>query len=448
MPKTYDLIVLGTGTAASVAASRCREVGWSVAVIDSEPFGGTCALRGCDPKKVLVAAAAAVDHVSRMRGKGITGGSAIGWPALMAFKRTFTAPVPEERAKGFTAEGIDAYTGRSRFVGPRSVEVGGETLEGRFILIATGAAPMKLGMPGEELLATSTDFLDLDTLPERLVLVGGGYIAAEFSNLARRAGAEVTIVEMAPRLLTPFDPDLVALLTKKMRALGIGIRLSTAVESIEKTAGGFLVHTRSGTSRDRIEADLVVHAAGRVPALDDLNLEAAGVERSGRFVKINDFLQSVSNPSVYAVGDAGGSGLPLTPVAGRTGSIAAENILHGNTVKPNHAGVPSVAFSIPPIARVGMLESEAREQGLQARVRHDDTAEWYSARHVAEDTAAYKTIVEESSGRILGAHLLGPDAAELINIFGLAIRRGLTASELTDVVFAYPTAASDVSYMV
>lgn len=187
MAKNYDLVVIGTGTAASVAASRCRSAGWRVAVIDHLPFGGTCALRGCDPKKVLVGAAEAIDHARRMRGKGVAGGApAIAWSELMEFKRSFTEPVPPMKEKGFAKNDIDAYHGRARFRGPRSVDIEGEVLEGRFVLVAAGAVPMRLGIPGEEHVVTSTEFLELDELPEKIVLVGGGYIAAEFSHIAAR----------------------------------------------------------------------------------------------------------------------------------------------------------------------------------------------------------------------------------------------------------------------
>lgn len=195
MSKRYDLIAIGTGTAASVAASRCRSAGWSVAVIDHLPFGGTCALRGCDPKKVLVGAAEAIDDPRRMRGHGVAGGEpAIAWDGLIKFKRTFTEPVPPMKEKNFAQHGIDAYHGRAKFRGPRVVEAGGELLEGRFILIAVGAVPMRLGMPGEEHLITSTEFLELDRLPTRIVLLGGGFIAAEFAHIAARAGAQVTVI--------------------------------------------------------------------------------------------------------------------------------------------------------------------------------------------------------------------------------------------------------------
>jgi glutathione reductase (NADPH) len=419
-----------------------------VAVIDYLPFGGTCTLRGCDPKKVLVGAAEAVDYARRMHGKGIEGDEPlIKWQELIAFKRGFTEPVPAMKEKSFAENGVDGYHGRARFTGPHSLAIGDERLEGRFVLIAAGAVPMRLGIPGEQHLATSTDFLDLDALPKRIVLVGGGYIAAEFSHIAARAGAKVTVLEFADRMLTPFDHDLVDLLMTKSREIGIDLRTGTQVEAVEKTPRGFNVHARSGDKRETVEADLVVHGAGRVPDLEALDLAAAGIDRDERRLKLNEFLQSTSNPAVYAAGDAAGSGPPLTPVAGHDGRVAAANMLNGNHERPNYLGVPSVAFTIPPIARVGMLEEEAREKGLGVDVNHEKTASWYTARRVAEDASGFKVIVEQGSGRILGAHLIGPHADEVISVFALAIRHGLTSQDLKSTIFGYPTAASDIGYM-
>src|SRR5215471_12202260 len=448
MTKTYDLVVIGTGTAASVAAARCRSEGRRVAVIDHLPFGGTCALHGCDPKKVLVGEAEAIDHARRMRGRGIGGGEPlIEWRDLIAFKRRFTEPVPAMKEKSFAQSGINAFHGRARFTGQRAIEVADEVLEGRFVLIAAGAVPRRLGIPGEEHLATSTDFLELDALPKRIALVGGGYIAAEFSHIAARAGAKVTVLQSADRLLTLFDPDLVGLLMAKSREIGIDIQTGARVEAIEKNATGFTIRAASHDKHESYEADLVVHAAGRVPDLDTLDLAAAGVERDKRQLKINEFLQSTSNPAVYAAGDAAESGPLLTPVAGHDAKVVATNMLYGNQQKPNYLGMPSVAFTIPPIARVGMLEAEAREKGLRVRVTHETTENWYTARRVAEHASGFKTIVEECSSRILGAHLIGPHADEVINVFALAIRQGLRSEDLKSTIFGYPTAASDIGYM-
>lgn len=448
MARQYDLIIIGTGTAASVAAYRCRSAGWRVAMTDHLPFGGTCVLRGCDPKKVLVGVAETLDQDRRMRGKGIGGGeAAIDWRALMAFKRSFTEPVPHRREEDFAKNGIDAFHGRARFRGPRSIEVDGELLEARFILIAAGAVPMRLGIPGEEHLATSTDFLELDALPRRIVLVGGGYIAAELSHIAVRAGAEVTVLEQMDRILPQFDPDLVGWLREKSASLGIDLRLGTRVEAIEKTATGFRVTIASDGAASSLEADLVVHAAGRVPDLDALDLEAGGIEHGGRRLRLNEFLQSTSNPAVYAAGDAAANGPPLTPVASHDAKVVAANMLEGNRERPNYRGVPSIVFTVPPLARVGLLEEDARKQNLRFRIRHEKTAGWYTARRLAEDCAGFKVLIEEGTERILGAHLIGPHAEDVINLFGLAIRTGLTADQVKAAIFGYPTAASDIGYM-
>ena len=206
---SYDLIVIGSGTAAQVAVGRVRAAGWSVAVIDHRPFGGTCALRGCDPKRMLVSGEEAIDAARRMARHGVDGTLAIDWPDLMAFKRTFTDPIPAKQEQRYTELGVDAFHGLARFAGPDAIEVDGRAFQARHVLIATGARPVPLGIPGEELVSTSDDFLELPALPRRIALIGGGYVAAEFSHLAARAGAEVTILQRAPRLLPNFDPDLV-----------------------------------------------------------------------------------------------------------------------------------------------------------------------------------------------------------------------------------------------
>jgi glutathione reductase (NADPH) len=449
MIKQYDLIAIGTGTGASVAASRCRAAGWSVAVIDHLPFGGACALRGCDPKKVLVGVAEAIDHSRRMVGKGIAGGEpAIAWNELIKFKRTFTEPAPAMKEKSFAKNGIDSYHGRARFRGPHSVEVGGEVLEGRFILIAVGAAPMRLDIPGEQHLTTSTEFLDLDQLPKKIVMVGGGFIAAEFSHIAARAGAQVTVLQRADHMLTAFDADLVGWLMEKFHEMGIDVRLGTSVTAIEKSGDGLSVRASANGKDEVFAADLVVHAAGRAPDLDPLDLGAAGVESENGRLKLNAFLQSVSNPAVYAVGDAALSGPPLTPVAGHDAKVAAANMLDGNHQKPNYLGAPSVAFTIPPIASVGLSEKQARDNGLEFQVHSKKAPGWYTARRVAETTYGYKVLVEKETGRILGAHLVGPHVEETINIFALAIRHGLTTEDIKTTMFAYPTGASDIGYMV
>lgn len=447
MTKAYDLVIIGTGTAAMVASQRTAAAGWKVAVIDFRPFGGTCALRGCDPKKMLIGGATAIDHVRRMKGKGPEGQVRLNWPELIAFKRSFTDPVPAKNEHRYAEKGIETFHGRARFTGRNTVEVAGETLEARHILIAAGAEPIKLGIPGEEHLATSEEFLALERLPKRIVLVGGGFIAAEFSHIAARAGAEVTVLQRGPRMLPNFDPDLVEVLMAKFREIGVDVKVDTTVEMIEKDGSALVVQATSDGQPRAFKADLVVHSAGRAPALEPLDLEAGGLAHQKGRLKLNEFLQSVSNPAVYAAGDAAQMGPPLTPVSSHDAKVVAANLLNGNEQTPNYLGVPSVAFTIPPIAAVGLSERDARAQGFKFRMQHHKASDWFTARQAAEPTYAFKVMVEEETDRILGAHLVGPHADEVINLFALAIRQGITAEAIKSTVFAYPTGASDIGYM-
>jgi glutathione reductase (NADPH) len=449
MATTVDAIVIGTGSAAQSVAYKVREAGWSVAVIDSRPFGGTCQLRGCDPKKVLVGVSELADWSHRMQGKGISAPAlSIEWPEVIRFKRTFTDPAPAENAQAFAQAGILARQGRAHFVDRTTVEVEGETFVGRYVAIAGGAQHATLRIPGEDQLTTSTQFLELDRLPRRILFVGGGYIAFEFAHVAARAGSQVRVLHRGSRPLQKFDPDLVGMLVEATRGLGVEVGLNTEVVAIERQADGFLVRARTPAQEQTFEADMVVHAAGRVPEIDDLDLEVAGVARTPAGVSVNEYLQSVSNPAVYAAGDAVDSGgFPLTPVAGMQGAIVASNLLKGNHRTPNYAGIPSVVFTTPPLARVGLTEEVARAQGLRFATNHADTSDWYTSRRVALRHTGFKTLVEEGTGRILGAHLLGEHAEDVINLFGLAIRTGIRAGDLKHAVFAYPTSASDLGSM-
>jgi glutathione reductase (NADPH) len=449
MTRNFDVIAIGTGSAASTVASRCREAEWQVAIVDSRPFGGTCALRGCDPKKVLVGAAESVDWTLRMKGKGIQAAELrIDWSELMRFKRSFTEPVPKRREDGFAKAGIAAFHGRARFAGPTTVEVGEDTLEGRYVVIAAGDVPADLEIPGAEHLTTSDQFLDLIALPRRILFIGGGYIAFEFAHVAALAGSQVTILHRGSRPLALFDPDLVDQVVERTRELGIDLHVGTEAIGIEKSSAQLIVRALASGQKGTFQTDMVVHAAGRVPEINDLNLDAAGIECEKRGVRVNEFLQSVSIPAVYAAGDAAASGgPPLAPVASYEGQIVAANLLKGNHRRPNYLGIPSVVFSIPPLAAVGLSEREAREQNLKFRVKQEMTSTWYSSRRVAESYSGYKVLVEEGTDCILGAHILGSEAGEVINLFALAIRSGMHATDLKHMLFAYPTSGSNMARM-
>ena len=479
----FDLIVIGTGSAASAAAHECRSKGWNVAIIDSLPFGGTCALRGCDPKKVLVEAAKIVDSNQRHENKGIIGSQEIhiNWSDLIRFKRTFTEPFPEHRENGYIKAGINVFHGHAKFIGRNNIEVEENNnnnntntnkitvLNSKYILIATGAKPMNLNILGSENIITSDDFLEFDGnhLPDRIVFVGGGYISFEFAHIAARAGVKkITILHRGKQPLEHFDPDLVNQLIQRSRDVGINVQLGRTVKKIEKLSDFKLqvVHSSSNVSDTSLttteekmisdeqieEADLVVHGAGRIPNIEGLNLIAGNIEHTdGRGIKVNEYLQNVSNPSVYGAGDVADSGgLPLTPVASYEGVIVANNLINGNTLKSNYAGLPSVVFTIPSLTSVGMQEKEAKQKGLQFRTKYEKTDSWASSKRVGETCSGFKVLIEKDTDRILGAHILGPHAEEVINIFSLAIRLGLSAKDLKDpILYSYPTNSSDVVYM-
>ncbi|WP_341937416.1 dihydrolipoyl dehydrogenase family protein [Marinimicrobium sp. C2-29] len=446
--KTYDLIVIGTGTAASVSAFSCRKAGWSVAVIDHRPFGGTCALRGCDPKKVLIAATEVIDGLERMGAIDTLQGEArIDWAALQRHKRSFTDPVPDTREQAYGKQGIDAWHGRARFTGSNTVVVDDTALTARHIVIAAGAEPARLPIEGVEHLVLSNDFLELEQLPHRIVLVGGGYIGFEFAHIAARAGAEVTILNRSKRPLAGFDPDLARLLIERTRALGVDVRLGHEVKAVHKTGSGFEVQADGPEGRVDIGTDLVIHSAGRVPALASLDLDKAGISHEKGKLKLDGHLRSTSNPAVYAAGDAAGGPLPLTPVAALEAHAVIDNLLGNKDATVDYTGIPSVVFTLPSLARVGLLEAEAKEQGLRFKVKHESVPGWFTARRVNESCYGHKVLVEEDSGKILGAHLVGPEASEVINLFGFAMRSGLTADALRYATFAYPTATSDIDSM-
>jgi len=447
--KKYDLVAIGTGSASGAAVSAFRKAGRSVAVIDSRPFGGTCALRGCHPKKILVSAADAIDAAERMSGNGFVAENyGIDWPALIRFKRTDTDATPKRAEEGYKKQGADTYHGRARFIGSNIVSVDENILEAKHIVIATGAEPARLPIHGFENLTLSDQFLELETLPKRIVFVGGGYISFEFSHVAARAGAQVTILHRGERPLEQFEPELADILVKRTRGLGVKIELGVSVTKIQKIKTGIRVSGERDGKECIFEGDIAVHGAGRVPEVSDLNLEAAGVEYDKRGIKVNEYLQSVSNSSVYAGGDVvAGLAAPLTPRAGYDGEIIAKNLLEGNADKPDYNGLASVVFTIPPLASVGVSESEAKKNGLKYRVNYADTSQWFSARQRNETHSGHKVIIEEGSGRILGAHLLGPHSDELINVFAVAVKLGITAENLKRVLYAFPTRGSDIPYM-
>ncbi len=448
MDRRVDIAVVGSGSAGTQVALTAASHGRSVAVIDERPFGGTCVLRGCDPKKVLVSAARAADQMHRYAELGIFPSvPALSWPDLIRFKRTFTDPIPEQRVRELEAAGAITLHAQARFEGPQTLAVGNDRLQAQNVVIASGAQEIHVAQ-GDDALLTSETFMEIEQLPQSLFFVGGGYIAFEFAHLAVRAGSRVTILHGDGTPLRGFDPDLVARLVDLSRSIGIDIQLNARVTRVERSGKAELTAyaTIDGIEK-AFRAQGGVLAAGRAPNLDALALDRGGVERTKKGVKVDAHLRSVSNPHVYAAGDAADAGgLPLTPVAGYTGEIVAENILSGNTRTTDFHGLATMVYTIPPLGVVGLSEAQARERGLEIDVHSGDMTQWYSSRNVAARGAFFKSVIDKRSGKILGAAVFGPHAEEQINVLTLAIRQGIDPRAIGDTLFAYPTGSSDLEY--
>ncbi|MDW3221084.1 MAG: NAD(P)/FAD-dependent oxidoreductase [Acidimicrobiales bacterium] len=449
MTTPYDLIVIGAGMAGVEAAKKCASKGWRVAIVDELPYGGTCALRGCDPKKILRRGAELIDSARLMQGRGIDDdGLSINWADLMKHKRGFTDPVPQNMERSLTGNGVETIHGTATFTGTNFVDIDGAAHESSHFMIATGARPKPLGFPGADQLIDSTDFLNLEELPARILFVGGGFISFEFAHIAARAGSRPVIVDRGDRPLKGFDPDLVELLITRGAEVGINVQRESVVTAIEPQPSGLRVTVERAGTETTIETDLVVHGAGRIPQLSRLGLDAAGVACGEKGVDVAGHLQSTTNPAVYAGGDAADSpGMALTPVAVFEGKVAASNMLTDSAVVPDYNGVPTAVFTIPELARVGLLEADASAEGIDLDVRYSDTSGWYSNYRIGETAAAVKILVDKTTDTIVGAHMFGPEYGELINFCALAMKLGLTTRQLKSMTAAYPTVTADLGSM-
>jgi glutathione reductase (NADPH) len=452
----FDLIIVGTGVAGRTAAEEAATAGLRTAIVDCREFGGTCALRGCEPKKILSAAAEVVLRARGQAGHGVAGEAALDWPELIAFKRRFTDDLPAIFEAGMRDARQTLLHGVARFTSPGAIDVAGTEHTADAFLLATGAKPMALGTPGEELLIDSERFMELPQLPARIVFVGGGFISFEFAGVAAAAGVAVTILHRSERALKGFDPDLVTLLVAQYAEWGIDVRLNTPVAAIRADAAALAIDLADGST---LPCDLAVHGAGRVPDLDALDLAAAGVAFGPLGIEVDAHMRSVGNERVWAAGDAAAAGPPLTPVGVSQARVAVRNIVARSRAAESSvdaaAGaawaplvVPSCAFTQPPLASAGLSQRECEQRGLDVDVKLTDTSSWLSSQRVGLAHTGAKTLVERTTGRILGAHLLGHGAEEVANLFALAIAQGLTRDELKAMLWAYPTASSEIVYLV
>jgi len=444
----FDVVILGGGNAGIGVTGPVRRAGMSVAMIESHDLGGTCPNRGCTPKKVLVAAGHALHEIERAAIHRISVGKPkLDWSALIGREKDLIKDIPANLERSMGRRNVEVIKGHAAFAGPNAIRVGDRRLEASHIVIATGSKPRPLPIPGAELMITSDEMLSERELPGSVIFVGGGVISLEFGHVYARAGADVTILEALPQLLPAMDADAVALIQTESERIGIRVKTAVSVKRIEPANNRLrVVFTHHGTEH-AAEADRVVNGAGRMANVDTLDLAAGNVEHSNGRVAVDCHLRSTSNSQVHVCGDAVPISPQLSPIATYEGDIVGRNIVEGPKYSPNYESIATSVYTVPALAAVGLTEAAANQKGFAIKVHSNDMQGWFSARTYAETVAWSKIIVDEPTDRILGAHFVGHTGEELVNIFGLAMRFGITATQIKDTVYAYPTFSSDIKHM-
>jgi glutathione reductase (NADPH) len=444
MTRRYDIVILGGGNAGFGVSAIAAPAGKKIAFVEEWEFGGTCPNRGCTPKKFLVAAAHALHEIEIAKVHGIeVGAPKLDWSKLIDREKAAVASIPE-KMKALAGKRGDVFEGHGCFVGPNAVSVGDTILEAEHIVIATGSKPRPLPIAGAEHLITSDEVLSERTLPKEVVFIGGGVIAMEFSHVYARAGVKVTILEALPRVLPNLDPDAVAEIRRESERIGIVVKTGVEVKEITRGSGGLRVRYLHDGAEHTVEAERVVNGAGRVANVDGLDLAAGDVRHDGVRIEVDAYLRSVSNPAVWVCGDAMVSSAQLSPLATYEGQIVGRNIVNGAQERPDYRTIPSCVYTVPALASVGLTQLDAEKKTMKVKVSVNDMRDWFSGETYGETVAWAKVLVEESSERIVGAHLVGHSGEELIHLFALAMQHGITAPELKSNVFAFPTFSSDI----
>ncbi|MCE5328850.1 NAD(P)/FAD-dependent oxidoreductase [bacterium] len=438
----FDVLVIGSGVAGNSIAHKCADAGLNTAIADYRPFGGTCAMRGCDPKKILVDTAYIADIKKRLPAL-ITSNPEINWKDLISFKKSFTDAIPQKREESYKKANIAMLRGKAYFDSGDSVIINNKKYIADKIVIATGAKPQKLNIEGENYLITSDDFLELEELPEDIIFIGGGFISFEFAHIASRFGSNVKIFHNNNEPLNMFDREIVFKMINYSKDIGIDVILDSPVNKIEKNGSQFIVHSAKGSFLGKV----VIHGAGRVADIDELNLEAANI-KYGKGILVNDYMQSVSNEKVYAAGDSAAGAPPLTPVGSAEAEIAAENIIKGNILKRDFKIIPSTLYTIPPLAGVGLSEENAKKKGLDFKVNFSDTSNWYHSKKTGFKGTYYKVLIENKTDKIIGAYIFSPNAEDTVNLLTIAMHVEITTEKLKDIIFNYPSITSDIKYMI
>ncbi|MDY0221880.1 MAG: NAD(P)/FAD-dependent oxidoreductase [Desulfobacterium sp.] len=447
----FDVIVVGSGTGGQTAAFLLKEKGLNVALVEKSHLpGGTCALRGCQPKKWFYEAAEAVDKTRHLEGRGIVQASKGEWGRVVQEKNKFTSKVPPGTVKNIQGAGIEFLPGIATFVDDKTLRVNAREIMGDFFILAAGARPMDLPIQGMEHVITNDQFLELNELPDSVVFIGGGFISFEFAHFVARLGGakqRSMILEVGERPLGPFDAEIVAELVVASTAAGVEVKCGVKIEKIEKTAKGFRVLSKVG---DPIETGLVVHGAGRVADLDALSLESAGVKYSRHGIEVDPGMRT-SCPHIFAVGDCAAT-IQLARVADVEALTAAENILadlgQGKGASMDYTAVPAVLFTLPQLATIGKTEEALERDGISFRKNFEKNIGWPTYQRIGLEHAAFKVLVDENN-LILGAHILSDQAGGVINTIRSAMIHKIPVDKLyrQTLLSPYPTRESDLSYM-
>ncbi|MCU0806285.1 MAG: glutathione-disulfide reductase [Burkholderiales bacterium] len=436
----YDLFVIGGGSGGVRAARMSASHGARVAIAEEYRYGGTCVIRGCVPKKLLVYASHFRDDFEDARGFGWTVGEhSFSWPALIAAKDKEIARLETAYRALLEKAGATVLAGRARIVDPHTVEIGGERITARYLLVATGGRPFVPEIPGRELGIVSNDAFHLSELPRRIVVVGGGYIAVEFAGIWNGLGAETTLLYRGAEILRGFDRDVRSFLHAEIQKKGVQVQCGVEVAAIERRAGAIAARLTNGETR---LVDAVMFATGRVPNTVGLGLEAAGVELAADGSVRVDAHSRTNVPSIYAVGDVTHR-LQLTPVAIREGAAVAATLFGGKPTVADHDDVPTAVFSQPPIGTVGLSEEKALERYPELEIYKTDFRPMKATLSGSTERTLMKLIVDRASQRVVGAHMVGADAPEIIQGIGIALKAGLTKADFDATVGIHPTAAEE-----
>jgi glutathione reductase (NADPH) len=436
----YDLLTIGAGSGGVRASRMAAQKGARVAICEEDRVGGTCVLRGCVPKKLLVYASEYASEFADAEGFGWTVPKThMDWPKLIATKNKELDRLNGIYNNILSSNGVETILGRGVIIDAHTVEIAGKRYTAKHILIAVGGWPTLPNLPGIEHAITSNEALELPELPRRMVIVGGGYIAVEFAGIFAGLGVEVTEIIRADRLLRGFDDDLRSELEREMVKRGINILSSTTVECITKTESHFIVTLGNGES---IETDCVMYATGRKPKVEGLGLENAGVELSDQgAIKVNQNYQT-NVASIYAVGDVTDR-MCLTPVALAEGMALVNHLFGGGNTDVDYENIPSAVFSQPPLGSVGLTEAQARDRFGKVDVY---TSGFKALKHTLtgrDERTFMKLIVDPKTDKVVGAHMMGPDAAEIMQGIGIALKCGATKAQFDATIGIHPSAAEE-----